>query len=72
MEELQDEISAVLWTLGKPELIKVCQHLKRREPAGEGFRGQSHQALIWLAESTLDETEDSEESHVFQQLISDF
>ena len=61
-----------MWTLGKPEVAKVCQHLKCSEPPGKGFRGQSHRALIWLAESSLDETEGSEESHLFQQFIIDF
>lgn len=64
MVQIQDEISAVLWTLEKPELIKVCQHLKCSESAGEGFRGQSRQTLIRLAEGTLDEIEESEESQV--------
>ena len=71
MEQLQDEISAVLWTLGQPELINVCQRIKCSEPAGEGFRGQSRRALIRLTESTLGEIEESEESHVFQQFLSD-
>lgn len=71
MEQLQDEISTALWTLGKPELTKVCQHLKCSEPAGVGFKGQSRRALIRLAESTLDEIEKTEESEVFQQFIRD-
>lgn len=71
MEQLQDEISAVLWTFEKPELIKVCQHLKCSEPTGQGFGGQSRRALIRLAESTLDEIEESEESHLFRQYIHD-
>lgn len=71
MEQLQDEISTALWTLGKPELTKVCQHLKCSEPAGVGFKGQSRRALIRLAESTLDEIEKAEESEVFQQFILD-
>ena len=71
MEQPQDEISAVLWTLEKPELIKVCQHLKCSEPAGDGFEGQSRRALIRLADSTLDEIEEGEESHMFQQFIND-
>lgn len=66
MEQLQDEISAALWALGKPELIKVCQHLKCSEPTGEGFKEQSRRALIRLTESTLDEIEESQESQVFQ------
>lgn len=69
MEQLQNEISAQLWTLGKPELIQVCQYLKCGEPGGEGFRGQPRRALIRLAKSTLGE---SEESDVFQQFVSDF
>lgn len=72
MDQLKDEISAVLWTPGKPELITVCRHLKCSEPAGEGFKTQSHRTLIWLAESTLDEIEGSDESPVFDQFVSDF
>lgn len=71
MEQLQDNISAVLWTLGQPELINVCQRLKCSEPKGEGFREQSRRALIRLTESTLSEIEESEESHVFQQFLSE-
>lgn len=71
MEQLRDEISAVLWTLGKPELIKVCQYLKCSEPVAEGFKGESRRALTLRAEKTLDEIEDGEESHTFQQFISD-
>lgn len=71
MEQLLDEISAELWTLGKPELVKVCQHLKCSEPGGEAFRGQPHRALIRLAESTLDEIEESEEFLLSQRFISD-
>lgn len=69
MESLQDEISAVLWTLGKSELINVCQYLKISESTG-GFSGQSCRALIQLAESTLDEIGKGEESQVFQQYVS--
>ncbi|KAI3352360.1 hypothetical protein L3Q82_005325 [Scortum barcoo] len=71
MEQLQDEINAALWTLEKPKLMMVCQHLKCSEPSGEGFEGQSRRALIRLAEGTLDEIEETEESQVFQQFIQD-
>lgn len=72
MEQLQNEITAMLWTFEKTELIKVCQHLKCSEPAGEGFKGQSRRTLIRLVESTLSEIEEGEGSHVFQKYISDF
>lgn len=65
MEQLQDDIITALWTLGKPELTKVCQRLKCSEPTVVGFKGQSRRALIWLAESALDEIEEAEESEVF-------
>lgn len=60
MEQLQDDIITALWTLGKPELTKVCQRLKCSEPTVVGFKGQSRHALIWLAESALDEIGESE------------
>lgn len=65
MEQLQDDIRTALWTLGKPKLTKVCQHLKCREPTVVGFKGQPRHALIRLAESALDEIEEAEESEVF-------
>ena len=71
MEQLQDEICARLWTLEKPDLIKVCHHIKCSEPSGEGFQGQSRRALVWLAGSTLDEIEKAEGPQVFQQYITD-
>lgn len=58
----QDELTAQLWTLGKLELIEVCQHLKCREPGGEGILGQPYRALIQLTENTLDEIKESKES----------
>ncbi|XP_039636880.1 uncharacterized protein LOC120546178 [Perca fluviatilis] len=70
MEQLQDEVSSVLWTLGKPELIKVCHQLKCSEPSGVGFQGLSRRALGRLAENTLDELEECEESDGFQQFLS--
>lgn len=59
MEQLQDTVSSKFLTLEKPELIKVCFYLKCSEPAGEGFSGQTRRALIRLAETTLDEIEES-------------
>lgn len=59
MEQLQDCVSSKFLTLEKPELIKVCLHLKCSEPAGEGFPGQTRRVLIRLAEETLDEIEES-------------
>ncbi|KAJ8369402.1 hypothetical protein SKAU_G00094300 [Synaphobranchus kaupii] len=68
MEQLQDEVSAVLWTLGKPELINVCQYLKCKEPTGEGFRGQPRRALIRLAESTLEDIK-GRETGLFSEAV---
>ncbi len=63
MEQLQDRVSFKFMMLEKPELIKVCLHLKCSEPAGEGFSGQMRRALIRLAEGTLDEIEESLEQY---------
>ncbi|KAK7907779.1 hypothetical protein WMY93_016391 [Mugilogobius chulae] len=69
MEQLLDEIVETLWSLGKPELIQVCHHLKCSEPAGEGFQGQTRRALMKVVESTLGEIEKGEDPQVFQQFI---
>ena len=65
MEQLRDEVSRVLLALEKPELISTCVQLKCSEPSG-GFEKQARRALIRLAEKTLDEVEDEEESEAFQ------
>lgn len=71
MEQVLDEIIATLWTLGKPELIKVCHHLKCSEPAGEEFNGQTRRALMKMVETTIGETEDGEDPQVFQQFVGE-
>ena len=71
MEQVLDDIVTTLWTLDKPELIKVCHHLKCRKPAGEGFNVQTRRALMRMVEVTIGEIEDGEDSLVFQQFIKE-
>lgn len=68
MEQLRDEVSRILLTLEKSELICVCEHLKCSEPSG-GFASQAQRALIRLAETTLDDMEDEEDSESLQQYL---
>ena len=67
MEQLRDEVSRVLLSLENPELISTCQDLKCSVPS-EGFEKQARRALIRLAEKTLDEVEDGEESSMAFQM----
>ena len=55
MEQLQDEVSRILLTLSKPELILVCQYLKCSEPATGGFQASGKRPIIRLAEQRLEE-----------------
>ncbi len=71
MEQLQDRVSSKFLMLEKPELIKVCLHLKCSEPAGEGFSGQTRRALIRLAEGTLDEIEESLEEEQYAESLNE-
>ena len=71
MEELRDEVSRILLELDKTELISTCQQLKCSEPS-DGFEKEARRALIRLAEKTLDEVEDDEESSAFQQYLQNF
>lgn len=71
MEQLQDCVSSKFLVLEKPELIKVCLHLKCSEPAGEGFSGQTRRVLIRLAEGTLDEIEESLEEEQYAESLNE-
>lgn len=61
MEEARDEVSRILLSLAKTELISLCEHLKCTAPV-EGFASKARRTLIRLAETTLDEIEEDEES----------
>lgn len=41
MEQLQDDVSTLLLTLDKPELICVFEHLKCSKPSDVGFQAQN-------------------------------
>ncbi|KAF7702608.1 hypothetical protein HF521_001891 [Silurus meridionalis] len=71
MEQLQDCVSSKLLTLDKPQLIKVCQHLKCSEPADKGFSDNSRRALIRLAERTLEEIEEGETEEDYEGFLSE-
>lgn len=72
MEELRDNVSEALLTLGKPEeLIAVCQALKCEEPETGGFQSLARRALIRLAENTLDTIEEKEDHDVLSQCLKD-
>lgn len=66
MEQARDEISQILWTLEKTELIPLCEHLKCSAPM-EGFTSKAKRALIRLAEDTIDEIVEGEESEDSQR-----
>lgn len=61
MEETRDEISRILLSLEKADLISVCEYLKCHAPS-EGFTSKVRRELIRLAETTLDEIEKAQES----------
>lgn len=69
MEQVLDEIIATLWTLGEPELMKVCHYLKCSEPTGEGFNRQTCRPITKMVETTICEIEDGEEPQVLQQFV---
>lgn len=68
MEDRRDEVSRLLLTLEKTNLVSACEHLKCKVPEG-GFAPQARRALIRLAEATLDETEEGEESERYEQYL---
>ena len=69
-EQLQDQVSSVLLTLEKTELIRVCVRLKCSAPT-DGFEAKSRRALIRMAERTLEEIENGEEPEQFSKGLSD-
>lgn len=69
MEKLQDEVSSLLPTLEKPELIRVCERLKCSAPT-DGFEAKTRRALIRLAENTLEEIEQHEGPEEFVNFLS--
>ena len=71
MEQLQDEVSRMLLTLSKPELISVCQYLKCSEPATGGFQALGKRPLIRLAEKRLEEIKIEEDPEVYVQCLKD-
>lgn len=71
MEQLQDDASTLLLTLEKPELICVCENTKCSKPSDGGFQAKNRRALIRLAERTLEEIEEGEESEQFSKYLSD-
>lgn len=71
MEKLQDDVSTLLLTLEKPELIRVCEQLKCSRPSDGGFQAKNRRALIRLTERTLEEIEEGEEPEQFSKYLSD-
>ena len=61
MEQARDDISQILWTLEKMELIPLCEYLKCSAPT-DGFASKAKRILIRLAEDTIDEIVEGEES----------
>ncbi|KAF7689153.1 hypothetical protein HF521_012506 [Silurus meridionalis] len=71
MEQLQDCVSSKLLTLDKPQLYKVCQHLKCSEPGDKGLSDNSRRALIRLTERTLEEIEEGETEEDYEGFLNE-
>ena len=70
MEQLQDQVSSLLLTLEKPELILVCERLKCSAPV-DGFQTKTRRTLFRIVDRALEEIEESQNPDEFSKGLTD-